>query len=83
MIKNTSGTMGAALQIWKITHISRISNSVTHLRSFNNTIITDITETPCQYHRAEHLPHLVPMSPHQVAIDIVASNGECFSVSCL
>ena len=49
----------ALTQVWKSTHISMISNSVTHLRSYTNSAIADIAGnsapispvTPCNHRR--------------------------------
>ena len=62
----------------KNTHISRISNSVTHLRSYTNTGIFDIVtnSTPGADHATPSANITVPNA--DVAADIVASNGECF-----
>ena len=57
-----------------------ISNSVTHLRSYTNTTIADITGN------SEPVPCRPPMLPRRAAsadvstssADIVASNLECF-----
>ena len=71
----------------KSTHISMISNSVTHLRSYTNSAIADIAgnsaRAPMSPCRSPMSPRRSPMSPHRAPIanvstssaDIVASNG--------
>ena len=53
----------------KSTHISMISNSVTHLRSYTNTTITDIAKnssliSPMSPRRAPTSPNRAPISSH-------------------
>ena len=50
----------------KNTHISRISNSVTHLRSYTNTAIAETQRrVPILPHPVPKLPHWVPISSHR------------------
>ena len=57
------------IQVWKSTHISMISNSVTHLQSYTNSAIAGNSA------RSLTSPHLT------LSTDIVALNEECLSVS--
>ena len=71
-------------QVWKNTYIFIINNSVTHLWSYTNTTNADIEETLCQYRRKLHASADVSAPGSDVSAliaDIVASNGECLSVS--
>ena len=65
--------------IKKSTHISMISNSVTHLRSLPTPQLPISPETPRErrYRRAEHRFRRAGRCP-ALSADIVASNGECF-----
>ena len=81
-------------RFWKSTHISMISNSVTHLQSYSNSAIADITgnsapispKTPCELRyrsaelRAPMSPRWVLMSPHRAPISSHWM-AECSSVS--
>ena len=52
-----------------------ISNFVTHLRSYTNSAIADIAETPRRYHQQLRASADVDVPSD----DVVASNGECLS----
>ena len=54
-------------QVWKSTHISMISNSVTHLRSYTNSAIA-VNSAPTSPHRAPTSPHRATTSPHPAPI---------------
>ena len=64
------------LKLGKSTHISMISNSVTHLQSYNNSAIEDIARVS-----APSSDVSTPSADLSASsADIVASNGECSSV---
>ena len=72
----------AACRSGKSTHISTISNSVTHQRSYTNTAIADIAgnsaRSPASACQAPTSPHRAPTSPHREPI----SSHHMTSVSC-
>ena len=56
----------------KSTHISMISNSVRHLRSYTNSAIADIAgnsaRSPTSPHRATTSPHRAPISSYRMTV---------------
>ena len=76
----------SGVRFGKSTHIYMISNSVTHLRSYMNSAIADITRNstrvPISLHRAPMSPRQAPMSPHWVPISLhrMATVLWCFTM---
>ena len=62
----------------KSTHISMISNSVTHLRSYTNSAIADIVALNDLRAIADVAAPNADADDSASSADIVASNDECF-----
>ena len=85
-------TTGNVTRFEKNTHISLISNSVTHLQSYINTAIADIAgnsalapmspyRAPISQHQALMLPHQSPMLLHRDAttsVRVFHDVSQCF-----